>query len=68
MAKAIERPSLAPPADSAGITLAERLFATHWNPKSGFETTHVAKLCLEAAEIFERVQRERAELRISEAA
>lgn len=40
-------------------TLAERLFAKHWNPKGPSEVEHVARLCLDAAETFERVKRER---------
>lgn len=58
----------ATPDDSAGFMLAERLFVSHWNPRSGFELEHIAKLCLDAAETFERVKRERAGLRVTEAA
>ena len=68
MAKAIERNSVTQAADSEAYPLAERLFVQHWNIKSGLETSHVAKLCLDAADTFERVKRECAGLRVTDAA
>lgn len=59
-----------PTAETAGesTSLAERLFAAHWQPGSGYNADHIATQCLEAAETFDRVRRERAGLRIAETA
>jgi hypothetical protein len=72
MAKQTERAAIVPQeaqADApASFALAERLFVQHWNPKGGYDAEHVVRLCLDAAETFERVKRERAGLRVTEAA
>jgi hypothetical protein len=41
--------------DAASLTLAERLFAMHWRPTSGFSPEKTATECIEAAAAFERV-------------
>lgn len=52
----------------AASDLAQKLFAVTWKPGSGYTNEGVAEMCLEAAEAFEKVQRERAGLRIAETA
>jgi hypothetical protein len=53
---------------SDAIPLAERLFAATWKIGGQTQDEHIAAKCLEAAETFERVRRERAGLRLAETA
>lgn len=48
MAKDTRQPEYEP------LTLAERLYAMHWRPNSGFSPEKIASECIDAAAAFER--------------